>query len=193
MSTGQANSDRPFAVGIVGGVVAWLLGYVLTYLLVGSDLRESRLNQFAQTFGDGDATFELVGWVFFNSHFVDTVIDAGFFGTGTANFVGGEDGFTALLYLIPPALLVIAGVALVRYQGTADTADGAITGGLVVPGYLLLSVVGAFLFRVQAAGASGQPDLLPAIVLAGFLYPAVFGAIGGVVAAATTDERAVLS
>ena len=193
MSVGQDTAGRPYVVGAAAGLAAWILGYVLAYLLVGSDVRESRLNQFAQTFGDGDATYELVGWVFFNAHFVDTLIDAGFFGTGTTNFVGGEDGFAALLYLIPPALLIIAGVALARYSGSVDPAEGAVTGALVAPGYLLLSVVGAFLFRIEAGGASGQPDLLPAIVVAGVLYPVVFGAIGGAAAAATADEQSVLS
>ena len=193
MAVGQDTAGRSYVVGAAAGLAAWILGYVLAYLLVGSDVRESRLNQFAQTFGDGDATYELVGWVFFNAHFVDTLIDAGFFGTGTTNFVGGEDGFAALLYLIPPAFLIIAGVALARYSGSVDPAEGAVTGALVAPGYLLLSVVGAFLFRVEAGGASGQPDLLPAIVVAGVLYPVVFGAIGGAAAAATADEQSVLS
>ena len=84
--------------------------------------------------------------MFFDSHLVDTLIDAGFFGTGTANFVGG-DGFTALLYLVPPALLAITGVAPGRYSGAVDPADGAVTGALAVPGYLLFSVVGAFFPR----------------------------------------------
>ena len=120
---------------------------LIAYLLVGSDIRASGLNQFARTFGDGDATYELVGWVFFDSRLVETLIDAGFFGTGPANFVGGDDGFTALLYLIPPALLAITGVVPGRYSGAVDPADGAVTGTLIVPGYLLFSVVGAFFPR----------------------------------------------
>ena len=147
MSVERDSDERPFVVGAAAGLGAWVVGYVLAYLLVGSDIRESRLNQFARTFGDGDATYGLVGRVFFDSHLVDTLIDAGFFGTGTANFVGGDDGFTALLYLIPPALLAITGVAPGRYSGAVDPADGAVTGALAVPGYLLFSVVGAFLPR----------------------------------------------
>jgi len=147
MSVGRDSDERPFVVGAAAGLGAWVVGYVLAYLLVGSDIRASRLNQFARTFGDGDATYGLVGWVFFDSHLVDTLIDAGFFGTGPANFVGGDDGFTALLYLIPPALLAITGVAPGRYSGAVDPADGAVTGALAVPGYLLFSVVGAFFPR----------------------------------------------
>lgn len=188
MSSNIDADSLPLVPGALAGVASWVLGYLLTYLLVSSDLRESGLNQFAQAFGDGDATYELVGWVFFNSHFADTVIDAGFFGTSTANFVGGEDGFTALLYVIPPALLIAAGLAIARYRGATDVNDGAITGALVVPGYLVLSIVGTFLFRVEAGGASGQPDLLPTILLAGIVFPVVFGAIGGAIASVTAED-----
>lgn len=188
MSSNTDADSLPLVPGALAGVAAWVLGYVFTYLLVSSDLRESGLNQFAQAFGDGDATYELVGWVFFNSHFADTVIDAGFFGTEATNFIGGEDGFTALLYVIPVALILASGLAIGRYQGVTDVNDGAIAGALVVPGYLVLSIVGAFLFRVEAGGASGQPDLLPAIVLAGIVYPVVFGAIGGAIASVTAED-----
>jgi hypothetical protein len=188
MSANRSVSDLPIVPAAVAGLVSWAIGYVLTYVLVSSDIRQSSLNQFAETFGDGDATYELVGWVFYNSHFVDVVIDAGFFGSSTANFVGGEDGFTTLLYVIPPVLLIAAGLAIGRYQGVTGANDGAIAGALVLPGYLVLSVVGGFMFRVEAAGASGEPDLLPLIVLAGIVYPLVFGAIGGVIAALTASE-----
>ncbi|WP_336133377.1 hypothetical protein [Natronomonas amylolytica] len=188
MSSNIDADSLPLVPGAVAGAIAWLLGYVFTYVLVSSDLRESTLNQFAQAFGDGDATYELVGWVFFNSHFADTIIDAGFFGTSAANFVGGEDGFTALLYVIPPLLLLASGLAIGRYQGVTDANDGAVAGAFVVPGYLVLSIVGAFLFRVEAGGASGQPDLLPTILLAGIVYPVVFGAIGGILASVTAED-----
>jgi len=183
------TDDRPFVPAAVAGALSWVVGYVLTYVLVSSDVRDSGLNQFAQAFGDGDATYELVGWVLFNAHFVDVVIDAGFFGSRTATFVGGEDGFTTLLYVVPPALLVAGGLAVGRSQGVTDVDAGAVAGALVVPGYLVLCVVGAVLFRVEAGGAAGEPDLLPAVLLAGLVYPLVFGALGGVLAAVTADEE----
>lgn len=189
MSSSMDTIDLPLVPAAVAGVLTWVVGYLFTYVLVSPDVRESGLNQFAQTFGDGDATHELVGWVFFNAHLVDIIIDAGFFGQGTANFIGGEDGFSMLLYVIPPALLVAAGLAVGRYQGVTDINGGAVAGALVVPGYLVLCIVGAFLFGVEAAGASGQPDLLSAVLLAGLVYPLVFGALGGVVAAVTVEEE----
>jgi len=129
--------------------------------------------------------------VFFNSHFVETVVEAGFLGfggTATTSFIGG-DGLTPVLYLIPVALLVGAGLAVGRSQAVTETTDGAVAGALVTPAYLVLSAIGAIVFRIEteALGSSfsGQPDFLPAILLAGIVFPAVFGALGGIIAANT--------
>ena len=189
MSVGQPNDDRPYVAGALAGVLAWVLGYVLTYLLTATELDDSALNAFVE-FAEGEsATYELVGWVFYNAHFVDVrYVNVSPF-SPPRNFVGGEDGFTVLLYVLPPLLLFGAGLAVCRYRGVAETAAGAVTGALVLPGYLVPSVGGVFLFEVTVGNASGAPALLPAIVLAGLLYPVVFGAAGGVVAAATTDDR----
>jgi len=193
MSVGRSNDGRPYAAGALAGVLAWVLGYVLTYLLTATDLDDSALNAFIE-FAEGEsATYELVGWVFYNAHFVDVrYVNVAPF-SPPRNFIGGEDGFTVLLYVLPPLLLFGAGLAVCRYRDVADTAEGAVTGALVLPGYLVLSVAGVFLFEVTVGDASGAPALLPALVVAGLLYPAVFGAAGGAVAAATTEERSVLS
>lgn len=188
MSLDADTEELPLVAAAVAGALAWVLGYVFAYLLVGGDVRESGLNRFVEAFEGDPATYELVGWVFYNAHLVDVVYE-GFGGRFLpASYIGGEDGFTPLLYAIPPLLLLAAGLAVGRYQGATDVNDGAIAGALVLPGYLVLSIAGAVLFEVSAAGTTGRPDLLPAVFLAGFVYPAVFGAIGGVVAAFTARE-----
>jgi len=193
MSVGQSNDDRPYVAGALAGALAWVLGYVLTYFLTATEIDDSALNAFVE-FAEGEsATYELVGWVFYNAHFVSVrYVNVAPF-SPPRNFVGGEDGFTVLLYVLPPLLLFGAGLAICRYRGVADATEGAVTGALVLPGYLVLSVVGALLFEVTVGDASGAPALLPALVVAGLLYPAIFGGAGGAVAAATTDEQSVLS
>lgn len=186
-STNDADS-RPFVESGVAGTVVWVLGYVFTYLLVATDLESSPLNRFVEFFEGESATYELVGWVFYNAHFVDISYSGIRVFSPPRSFIGGEDGFTVLLYLIPPALLIAAGLAIGRYQGVTEPNAGAITGALVTPGYLILSIVGAFLFTVSVGGASGAPDLIPAVFIAGLVYPAVFGSIGGVLAAVTSEE-----
>jgi len=183
----MSSTERfPYATGALAGVVAWLLGYVCTYLIAGTRIRESALNQVLQFF-DGASTYKLVGWVFFNSHFVETVFQGLPF-AAAANAVGGENGFTVLLFVVPPALLVGAGLAVGRYQGVETPETGGLAGLTVFPGYLVLVFLGAVLFVVSAGPASARPDLLFAVVLAGLVYPAVFGGLGGALAGATADQ-----
>lgn len=182
--------DLPLVEGCLAGAAAWLPGYVLTAVVVLARFENSELGE-VSTDADGGSSIDFVGWVFFNSHFVETAVEADVLGLGglsTMSFVGG-DGFTPLLYLVSVALLVGSGLALGRSRGVTDTAEGAVTGVLVVPPYLALSAVEAVLFRVsnEALGASfsGQPELLPAVLLAGVVFPSVFGALGGIAAANT--------
>jgi len=182
----SSESDLPFVGGLVAGIGAWILGYLATFLVVAPDVQDSPLQRLLEAVQNEPATHELVGWVFYNAHFVNTVFqDVPVFGSQAVTYVGGENGFSPLLYLVPIGLLLAAGLALGRSRGVTDPRDGILAGLTVIPGYLVLSIAGAFLFEVTLAGASGGPDLLPAVVLAGILYPAVFGGAGGVIAAVT--------
>lgn len=187
MSTDIDTDTLPVVEGVVAGFGAWIVGYVLTYILEGTRLRESDMNRFIEFFEGDPATYELVGWAFYNAHFVDIVYDGFAAGGLPANYIGGDDGLTSLLYVIPPLILFAAGLAIARYHGTADRNQGAVVGVLVVPGYLVLAVVGAVLFEISAAGTTGHPDYLLSVVLAGIIYPAVFGAAGGVVGSLTAE------
>ena len=176
----STDDGLPILEGSIVGVVAWIVGYALTYVIVAPDVRDSALHRIIETFEGEPATYEMVGWVFYNAHLVDVVFqNVPILGSQTTSYIGGEDGFTVLLYLIPVGLLLAAGLALARYRGAADPTAGALVGGTVLPGYLLLSVAGVFLFEVTLGGASGAPDLLPAIVLAGIVFPVFIACAGG--------------
>ena len=194
MPTEIDTDELPLVEGAIAGGGAWVAGYVLTALVVVLRFGDSELGELSDRSGDAGSLFEFVGWVFFNGHFVDTLLEAGFLGVGgtvAQTFVGG-DGFTPILYAVPPALLIGAGLAVARGGAIAGTTEGVVAGLTVVPVYLSLSAAGAFLFRVSAEGLgvsfNGRPELLPAVVLAGVIFPAVFGAIGGVIGAATADS-----
>lgn len=175
------DSEMPIVAGIAAGLVAWLGGYVFTYVVAADEIRNSGLNRIVEALSGDAATYEIVGWVFYNAHFVDTVFqNLPIVGSVTANYVGGEDGFTAALYAIPIALLCLGGAATAAYSHAADVTEGIRAGVALVPGYLLLSVAGVFLFEVTTGSASATPDQLAGIVLAGVVYPIVFGSIGGV-------------
>jgi hypothetical protein len=186
MSARTDSEGRPYLESVGVGVGAWIISYVFTYLLVATDIESSPLNQLIEFFGGESATHELVGWVFYNAHFVDISYTGIGLLSPPGSFIGG-DGFTPLLHVIPPALLFIAGLALGRYAGVTELDQGAITGALVVPGYLLASLIGVFVFTVDIGDASGAPEFASAVLIAGVVYPVVFGALGGVIAAATAD------
>jgi hypothetical protein len=186
MSVSAGGRRVPVGIGAAAGALAWLLGYLLTYVVASGRIREfqgSFLGQVADLFGLEVPTWKVVGWVFYNAHFVDTAA-----GGGAGSAIGGDGGFTALLYVVPPLVLLAAGLAVGRAAGNGDAATGALSGASALLGYLPLSVLGVFLFEATVAGTTVGPSLAPATVLGGVLYPAVFGAAGAGLAALTTAE-----
>lgn len=182
MANDRNVGDLPFGVGAAAGAGAWVLAYLFTYLITADRLRESGVRRLIEFFGGDLPTWKMVGWVFFNAHFVDIVVEGPF--GGAVNFIGGEDGFTPLLYVVPPLLLFAAGLAVGRYYGAGDDTVGAALAGVTpVVGYGILSVVGVFLFSTQEPSIGLDP--VTGVLLAGIVYPVVFGAIGAVVAGLT--------
>jgi len=159
------------------GVVAYVVNYVVTFVFV---MIESDGNSFETT----DYLFEVVGWVFYNAHFVATETSASGLGSGsgTSNFLADAQGLTIprpLWTLVVIVTLVIAGYVVAgRSSGSGQKAGAA-----VVLGYLPLAVVGTFLFQVSqtsfGANVTTGPETIPAILLAGIAFPVVCGAIGG--------------
>ncbi len=187
MSRSSTSLQRiPWVVSTSMGLGTWLLGYVFTYLIVAPDIQGSFLQRIIEAFNGNPATYEMVGWVFFNAHFVDTVFqNVPFIGGQTTSFIGGEDGFTAMLYLIPIGLLVAAGVGIARYQAAETIDRGAFMGVSVFPGYLLGVLGSLFLFEVVIGEVTGGPALLSGVVLAGLLYPIICAGVGGAFAGIT--------
>ena len=184
----NVRSEIPIVQGAAAGLLAWVAGYVAMYLVVAPGVRESPLNQIIQALDGEPATYEMVGWVFYNAHFVNLVFsDLPIVGSHTTAFIGGGEGFSVILYAIPIVLLLLAGLAVGRYWGASDPTDGAIAGATVLIGYLVLSIAGLFVFEITVGGASAAPDRLAGVVLAGIVYPLVFAGAGG--AASTLLER----
>jgi len=168
------RSSLPFAAG--AGLGAWLLGYLFTYLLTAGDIRTAFPTRIIEAFTGDPATWQIVGWVFYNAHLVSTTVDLGIV-TVTQSFVGG-DGFTPLLYVVPPLVLFAGGIAVVRATGITDSTEAALAGVVSVVGYLPLAVAGALLFRIRGSG----PTIVPAVLIAGIIYPVLFGALGALFA-----------
>jgi hypothetical protein len=56
MPSTKLSSRVPVGAGVVAGIAAWLVGYVCTYIVAGTQIRESILGQAVDLFGDGSAT-----------------------------------------------------------------------------------------------------------------------------------------
>lgn len=168
--------------GFLAGIGAWIAGYVVMYLAIASEVRESPLHQMIEFLQGEPATYETVGWVFYNAHFVPTIFrNVPLAGTRTVTYIGDGNEFSPLLYLIPIVALVATGIVIAWYHQAESPTDGAVAGLSVAPAYFLLSVIGVFVFTVTVGEAQGSPELLPAIALAGVAYPIVLGATGGAI------------
>jgi len=186
MATIQTSDDSVLSGvggGAVAGAAAYVFGYLSTYVTQQNQVDEqlAGFNFLADLFGsDPIPAWQAVGWLFYNAHFVDTEIPS-LVGSGRSlNLIAEADGGSlALLYVVPPLVLLVAGLAAGRLAGASTPLDGATSGSLVLAGYLPLAVIGAFLFRYSVGDGSVAPDLITAVLLAGVVYPVVFAGAGG--------------
>lgn len=179
MSTSTSGiTDRvPLLPGAAAGAGAWLLGYLFTFLLTGDEIRDSPVRQVFEALGGELPTWKVVGWVFYNAHFADTVFE-GLFG-GSRSFVGGDAGFTPLLFVVPPLLLAAGGLAVGRAAGVADPREAVPAGVALVVGYGALSALGLVAFALEGA----HPEYVTGLLLVGVVYPVAFGVLGAALSA----------
>ena len=180
MTDTTADTRRAVGGGLAGGIAAWVVGYLVVYLLNASEIENSLGSGVLEALTNENVTWKLVGWLFYNAHNV-TIKTPGFFGQSAQNFVAGsEEAALTALFVLPPVLLLAAGV-VVAWNTAADPTSAARNGAAVVLGYLPLSIAGAVLFAVSVGDATAGPDLVTAVLLAGLVYPLVFGAVGGLI------------
>lgn len=192
MARTDGDTDLPIARGAVGGVAAYVVGYLLTYVWHSDTAREMLrgINFFLEFFGgEPIATWKAVGWLFYNAHFVAVTHPTFGRGQGQTNFIASGD-VSVLLYAVPLVLVLVA-AAVIAYTSDAEApAAGGLAGSLVVVGYLPLALIGVLVFRATRDGATIAIDPVTGILLAGIVYPVVVGAIGGVFGSAFVDESA---
>ncbi len=180
------RSDIPLVPGAVGGLLAYALGYLVTYLWQAPSVREtlSTINTIIELVGgETIPVWKAIGWVFYNAHAVELQVPALGAGTATRTLVG-NGGAPSLLFAVPPLVLVFVGAALAWVTEAEDLTEGLATGAALVLGYVLLAIVGAFLFRYTIQDAFIGPMTVHSVVLAGTVYPAIFAGLGGAVAGA---------
>lgn len=194
--------------GALFGAVAYLAGYVITYVLVAVDDDLGRevvssdgfLRDGATELGFGglDPTAtEFAGWIFYNAHFVDIVQYSEATSADESGELGVEQSSNVLAdaatqlpavvyYVVPVLVVTAAGFVLARRVDPPQLSDSITAGATLALGYLPLAVLGRFLFEVSDTvtisnvrfSVSMAPDLQLAVVVAGLVVPILFGAIG---------------
>ncbi|MEF8901463.1 MAG: hypothetical protein V5A25_09605 [Halovenus sp.] len=182
----RTRRERVLA-GAVGGGVAFLLGYLVTWILAGSKVASATVSG---PFGSAVPDWKALLWVFYDSQFVGTRTptvtgpDGALIGGGdlldTVSLLGVE-----YLYVVPIVLLVAAGVAVTATTDATTARDGLEAGITVTIGYLLLAVLGLFV----AAEGGIAPSPLRTAVVAGIVYPVAFGALGGAITGYIKNRR----
>jgi hypothetical protein len=180
----MSDRTRELAVGAGGGVGAFLVGYLATYLAVGSAVESSFVRQVIEAVGGDLPTWKVVGWVFFNAHAVSTRLP-GLLGPESVNLLSSADAFPAALYVVPPLALLATGAAVGLVA--ADRADAGVGLAALVGVYLVAAGLGSVLVTVSAGDTSLGPATLPALALAGLGYPLVFGGVGAAAGSVLTD------
>jgi hypothetical protein len=177
---------QQYSPGAAAGLAAYVVGYLVTYVWQSGAVQDALAGYNFVVDLLGGATIPAwkgVGWLFYNAHAVAFTAPALGGGRTSRNFIAAGDA-PALLYLLPPLLLLAAGFVLARVVDASDPQDGAIAGARVTAGYLALAVLGLVAFR-HGSDATIHVAYATGVLLAGVVYPLVFGAAGGALAAVT--------
>lgn len=184
------------AEGVVAGGGAYVVGYVVTFLLMRGPAR--------RVVEGSVPTWKVVGWYHYNAHFVDVVArrSVGALGGSEAvNLLAESSADTAtFVYAVPPMALVLAGGAVAWRRSDADVLSAATGGAATVIGYGPLAVLGALVVPHETSAAVlglefSSTVILPVVsvgVVAGLVYPLVLGTTGAVLWSVLGDGAAAL-
>lgn len=174
--------------GAALGVLAALLGYLLTYGLRLSEIQTatSEGGRYAAD-GLGPAGWNVAGWLWAAAHHVpvqairDTMWGGYEMGVGPT----AGDPWSPILFALPVVLLVVAGAFTTDPTRSRRTASKQ--GATVVFGYAPMAVLSLYLFRwgaklpadwrTQTIGVFLDP--VAVVVVMALAFPLLFGAIGG--------------
>jgi hypothetical protein len=161
-----------------------VVGYLTTVLLTAT--RALDVVSGGPVAADGLPGWRAVGWLFYNAHGVRVrFVSAD--GVSTVDFIEAGGGSLAVLYLLPPVVLLLAGAVVAARVGASGPRQGMTAGATVLTGYGGALVLGV----VPLGGSLGPYTAGPALpLLAAVGYPLAFGTMGGFAAAALSVPTA---
>jgi hypothetical protein len=170
----QSVDDIPYVQGAISGAVAFVVGYLITLVVVSTQEAEALTEELV----------EASGWLYYNAQFVD--VEAGGL---TINYLSSNqvqlEAPTILYRLIPIVVLLGAGFVLANQVTVREPQEGALAGATIALGTVVLAIVGTFVFEISQGGTSVGPPLVNSILFVGLVFPAVLGAVGGALSTQT--------
>jgi hypothetical protein len=185
-------TDVPLRRSIPAGALAYVVGYLATYLAIGSQtdslLRETTVTlpygggtrPLLETVSPAPETWKAVGWFFHSAQRSKLVNPQASGVTAQLDLVTSAGGQYQALYLVAPVALLVAGYLAARTGPTFGVRGEDYAGASIVLGYLPCAVAGGLLFTVGQPAVG--PNLFSTVFIAGGGYPVLFGWLGGWVA-----------
>ncbi|WP_436935261.1 transporter [Halovenus marina] len=170
----QGTDEIPYVQGAIYGAVAFVIGYLITLVVVSTQEAEALTEELV----------EASGWLYYNAQFVDVEAAGSTFNYLSSDLVQLEAP-TILYRLIPVVVLLGAGFALANQVNVREPQEGALAGATIALGTVVLAIVGTFVFEISQGGSSAGPPLVNSVLLVGLVFPAVLGGLGGVLATQT--------
>lgn len=188
-------TDVPLRRAIPAGVLAYVVGYLVTFTAVASRSEEllrsvtvelgygGGVEPFFELVSPTPETWKVVGWFFHAAQWSNVVNPQLASGeTVRLNLVAQVGGEYRALYLVAPVVLLATGYLVASTGKTYGVRGEEYAGAAIALGYLPCAVAGGLLYTVGRPAVG--PDLLTTFLLVGALYPVVFGWLGGRVARA---------
>ncbi|MHB9285786.1 hypothetical protein ACKVMT_01945 [Halobacteriales archaeon Cl-PHB] len=165
--------------GAVGGAVAFIAGYLITWIVAGTQVSQLFVSG---PFGGGIPDWKASLWVFFDSHFVGTRTPQ-VTGPGGSPIVGeglvDTVGLLGIeyLYLLPVITLLGMGAVVAWRADAISPREGMIAGMTIAIGYVVVGILAMMVGQQTGVG----PSPLRALFIAGGVYPIALGGVGGAV------------
>jgi hypothetical protein len=186
------SSDFPLITGVGAGVLAFVAGYIVTFLVKSGQVSDNLANageQFSIAGVSPPADWQIIGWFFYQMH--NVAIEVSFSLAGQSGTETIPTNVDAWLLGVPVVLLLLAGFGVAWLADVSTAEAGAKAGITVTAGYFVLVLVFAFLTTWSVSQSGGSlsfgPSLVPAAIIAGIAYPAILGTLGGVIAGFVRD------
>lgn len=184
------STGFPLLPGAAGGVVAFLVGYLITFIVKSGEVSEALGGGAGDFSGLGvspPGDWQIIGWFFYQMHNVAIEISLTIAGQSQTETIPTNP--ETWLLAVPVVLLLAAGFVIAKNAGASTVEDGVKAGVTTTVGYFVLAILFAFLTTWSVSEGGGSisfgPNILRAALIAGVAYPAILGSLGGILASTT--------